>query len=200
MDRWHPGGVVWLRRAIDLLLIALVALCLLGLVLGRIVPMTGRSTFVVAGGSMVPTIPLGGAVVVEPVAPADLRVGDIVSLRSGEQRAVFTHRIIRIADRDGAVWIETRGDANEAPDPSISPATAVIGRVVVILPLAGFLVALLAIPSGVVFVVSLGLLLLMASWSLDRDHLEAEPDAADPVSDDLEADGPASGRAAHPVR
>ncbi len=83
---------------------------------------------------MEPTIPLGAAVIVEPVAPADLAVGDIVSLRSGPQRAVFTHRIIRIADRDGEVWIETQGDANDAPDPSITPATAVIGRVAVIIP------------------------------------------------------------------
>jgi len=200
MDRWHAGGGVWLRRGLDLLLIALVALCLFGLVIGRIVPMTGRATFVVAGGSMAPTIPLGAAVIVEPVAPADLAVGEIVSLRSGEQRAIFTHRIVRIADRDGATWIETRGDANDAPDPSITPATAVIGRVVVILPLAGFLVALLSIPSGVVFVVSLGLLLLMASWSLERDPLEPDPDADDPATEDVERDGRSPGPSPHPVR
>ena len=79
---------------------------------------------------MEPTIPLGSAVVVVPSPRPTSRVGDVVSLQVGEQRAVFTHRIVRLAEREGAVWLETQGDANAAPDPSLVPATAVIGRVV----------------------------------------------------------------------
>jgi signal peptidase I len=180
-DRWLAGGRTWVRRALDLLLLALVGISLFGIVLGRIVPLAGGATFVVAGGSMDPTIPLGAAVVVEPVAARELAVGDIVSLRSGPQHAVFTHRIVRLADRGGEVWIETQGDANAAPDPSISPAGAVIGRVVVSIPYAGYLVALLSIPSGVLFIVSFGLVLLMSAWALDRDPLDErrERDALD---------------------
>jgi signal peptidase I len=191
MAQWlGTRGVVWLARGLDVLLIALVATCLFAIVLGRLVPLTGRQTLVVAGGSMEPTIHLGSAVITEPVTTDALRVGDVVSLRSGAQRAIFTHRIIRIAERDGAIWIETRGDANDAPDPSITPATAVIGRVDTVIPYAGFIVALLSIPSGVVFVLALGLLLLMATWSLDdlkHDH-GADPDLADPDLADLDAD------------
>lgn len=185
-DRRILEGRIWVRRVLDLLLIALVGISLFGLVLGRIVPMTGGATFVVAGGSMDPTIPLGAAVVVEPVAERDLAVGDIVSLRSGAQHAVFTHRIIRLADRDGETWIETQGDSNPAPDPSLSPAGAVIGRVAVSIPYAGYLVALLSIPSGVLFIVSFGLVLLMSAWALDRDPLEdrRELDALDLGSDE----------------
>jgi len=182
MDRWRSGGT-WLRRGLDALLIVLVALCLLALVLGRILPMTGRPILVVAGGSMEPTIPLGAAVVVEPVDPADLTVGDIVSLRSGPDGAIFTHRIVRIADRDGQLWFETKGDANDQADPSITSARSIIGRTILVLPLAGYLIALLSLTSGVVFVLSLGLLLLMATWALDdrrspddSEDLEAEPD------------------------
>jgi signal peptidase I len=179
-------GRTWVRRALDLLLIVLVGISLFGLVLGRIVPMTGRATFVVAGGSMDPTIPVGAAVVVEPVAGRDLAVGDVVSLRSGPQHAVFTHRIVRLADRGGQIWIETQGDANPAPDPSLSPASAVIGRVAASIPYAGYLVALLSIPSGVLFIVSFGLVLLMSAWALDRDPLDErrELDALDLGPDD----------------
>ncbi len=173
MDR-QRRGTTWLRRALDLALIGVVVVALFGVVLGRVVPLFGASTFVVAGGSMEPTIPLGAAVVVRPVAAGELAVGDVVSLRSGPQRAVFTHRIIRIAARDGQPWLETKGDANDAPDPSITPATAVLGREVLVIPYAGFLVALLSIPSGILFVIALGIVLLVGSWALDRDPAEAE--------------------------
>jgi signal peptidase len=167
MER-HGRGVTWIRRALDGALVVVVALGLFGLFLGRVVPLTGAATFVVAGASMEPSIPLGAAVVVTPVDERDLAVGDVVSLRSGPERAVFTHRIIRIVDRAGEVWIETQGDANGTADPSITPATAVIGRLLVTVPYAGFLVALLSIPSGVLFVIAIGLTLLLAAWSLER--------------------------------
>ena len=191
MDR-HGRGVTWIRRALDGALVVVVALGLFGVFLGRVVPLTGDATFVVAGASMEPSIPLGAAVVVAPVDARDLAVGDVVSLRSGPERAVFTHRIIRIADRAGAVWIETQGDANETADPSITPATAVIGRQVVTIPYAGFLVALLSIPSGVLFVIALGVVLLLAAWTLERDTTSSDTEAApigsagpEPVTDGL---------------
>lgn len=159
--------VTWTRRGLDLALVLLVAICLLTIVLARVVPLTGRATLIVAGGSMVPALELGTAVVVEPVDPASLRVGDIVSLRSGAQRAIFTHRITRVIDRDGAVWIETKGDANADVDPSITPATAVVGRVSVAVPKIGYLIALLSAPVGILFAISLGSLLLFAGWVLE---------------------------------
>jgi len=177
----QDSGGRGIGRSLDIALLVLIGVCALGLVLGRVVPLTGHTTFVVAGGSMEPAIPLGSAVVVEPVDPRALVVGDVVSLRSGSQRAVFTHRIVRIAERDGEVWVETKGDANPSNDPSITPASAIVGRVIVSIPLAGFLIALLSIPSGVLFVVSLGLLLLIGSWTLERPR--------EPVADeDLDVD------------
>ena len=159
--------LTWTRRGLDLALILLVVTCLLTIVLARVVPLTGRSTLVVAGGSMAPALDIGTAVVVEPVEPSSLRVGDLVSLRSGAERAIFTHRITRLIDRDGAVWIETKGDANAGVDPSITPATSVIGRVSVALPKVGYLIALLSAPVGILFVISLGSLLLFAGWIIE---------------------------------
>ena len=86
---------------------------------------------------MEPAIHLGSAIVVEPVDPRSLAVGDVVSLRSGPNRAIFSHRIIRVVVRDGAVWIETKGDANAAADPSLTPASQVIGRASATIPMAG---------------------------------------------------------------
>ena len=77
------GAMSGLRRLLDGLLLALVAVSLGVLLLGRVVPLTGHPTLVVAGPSMEPAIPMGSAVVLDPVASADLAVGDVVSLRSG---------------------------------------------------------------------------------------------------------------------
>ncbi|MCY7419783.1 MAG: signal peptidase I, partial [Chloroflexi bacterium] len=166
------------------LLFALVAVSLGVLVLGRVVPLLGHPTLVVAGPSMETAISLGSAVVLDQVPPASLAVGDVVSLRSGADRAIFTHRIVRLAEREGALWLETQGDANATPDPSLTPATAVIGRVGLWIPYAGFLLALYSEPSGIVFVVSLGMVLLLLGISLEagtvrRDGPMFEPE---PVS------------------
>jgi signal peptidase len=159
---------LWTRELCDAALVLLVALCLLTVVLGRLVPLTGRTTLVVAGGSMEPAIGLGSAIVVEPVDPHSLAVGDVVSLRSGPDRAIFTHRIIRVVVQDGTVWIETKGDANATADPSLTPASQVIGRASVTIPGAGYLIALLSSLHGIVFVISLGLVLLLAASMVDN--------------------------------
>lgn len=155
--------VLWARDLFDAALVLLVALCLLTIALGRVLPLTGRTTLVVAGGSMEPAIGLGSAIVVEPVDPRSLAVGDVVSLRSGPDRAIFSHRVIRVVVRDGATWVETKGDANETEDPSLTPASQIIGRASVTIPNAGYLIALLSSLHGIVFVISLGLVLLLAA-------------------------------------
>ena len=156
------------RRTLDVLLPLLIGLVVVTLVIARGVPaVVGGTTFVVGGGSMEPTIPLGSAVVAAPVAASDLAVGDIVSLRVGPRHAVFTHRIVRVVDRDGAVWLETKGDANTAADPSLVPATDVIGRVSLSVPLAGYLVRAIGSLQGILFVLATGVLLLAGAWILE---------------------------------
>ncbi|MEO5884183.1 MAG: signal peptidase I [Candidatus Limnocylindrales bacterium] len=159
--------VAILGRLVDVALLAVIAVGLSSVVVGRLLPILGHPVYVVAGPSMVPAIGVGSAVVLETVPASALAVGDVVSLRSGPARAVFTHRIVRIAEQDGEIWLETRGDANDAPDPSITPATAVIGRVTTSLPYAGYLIALLSTVPGLVLVLSTGGLLLALGWWLD---------------------------------
>jgi len=154
---------LWAREAIDAALVLLVVICLFTIALGRVLPLTGRTTLVVAGGSMEPAISLGSAIVVEPVDPATLAVGDVVSLRSGPNRAIFSHRVIRVVVRDGTTWVETKGDANDSADPSLTPASQIIGRASMTIPSAGYLIALLSSLHGIVFVISLGLVLLLAA-------------------------------------
>ena len=164
------------RRTVDLLLIALIGAVLVAVVLARGLPLlTGGTTFVVAGGSMEPAIPMGSVVLTTPVAPDGLRPGDVVSLQTGPEHAVFTHRIVRLATLPDGPYIETKGDANPAVDPALVAATDVIGRVDLFVPYAGYGVALLSSIQGVLFVCSLAALLLVAAWLLEsfEDDLRA---------------------------
>jgi signal peptidase len=163
------------RRALDVLLLALILLVLATIAVARIIPsVTGGATFVVGGGSMEPAIPLGSVVIVSPVDSGDLRVGDVVSVRVGDRQAVFTHRIVRLVPRDDGLWIETKGDANAKADPSIIPALTVIGRLQASIPFAGYAVHLLSTGPGVLFLLAIAVLILAGAWLLESLELDQE--------------------------
>ncbi len=163
------------RRTLDVLLIAVILIVLATITIARIIPsISGGSTFVVGGGSMEPTIPFGSAVVVTPVDTADLHVGDIVSMRVGKEQAVFTHRIVRLVPRDDGLWIETKGDNNAKPDPSIIPASTVVGRLQMSIPYAGYAVKLLSTGPGVLFLLAIGVMILAGAWFLESLELDQE--------------------------
>jgi signal peptidase len=172
------------RRALDGLLVTLVAVILVALGLGRVVPFFGGTTLVVAGPSMGAAVPIGAAVVATPIDPGELAVGDIVSIQVGPENAVFTHRIVRIAHPRGEVWLETAGDANPEPDPAIVPASAVIGRVGLVVPYAGYLLALVSTLSGLAFVFGLSAVLVSAAWILETVEVEPDRPTTIPVDPD----------------
>lgn len=163
------------RKTLDVLLVLLIVGVLGVVVLARVLPaVTGGTTFVVGGPSMEPAIPLGSAVHAEPVDPATLRAGDVVSLQAGLKHAVFTHRITRIVTLPDGTYIETKGDNNEAPDPSLVPVEDIVGRVTVSVPLAGFGIALMSSYQGVMFLIAFGLVLLASAWLLETIEEEQQ--------------------------
>ena len=155
------------RWVLDAAVIGLVAIVLGAVILGRVVPMTGNQSLIIGGPSMEPTLPLGAAVVIEPIAPADISVGDIVSVQSGDGRAIYTHRVVRRLALQGVPYLETKGDNNEAADAATVPAKAVIGRVMLVVPMMGFVLAWLSAVSGVAFLLGLGALLVLTAMLLD---------------------------------
>jgi signal peptidase len=157
-------------RLIDVLLVTLAIMSLAGAVVARMLPATGHELVVIAGGSMEPTIPIGSLVVLEPVGVADLRAGDIVSIRAAADRSVVTHRIVRVVERAGDVWLEMRGDANAEPDPVLVPARAVLGRAALIEPGLGRALTMFGTPSG--FLVLGGVAGLLYGVSLALRALE----------------------------
>ena len=88
------------RWLLDLALIALVMSVLSLVLAANIGPAVGHQMVVIRGSSMSPAIPLGAVVDITSVKPQDLRVGDVVTLKS-PGGTVYTHRIVRIVTLPG---------------------------------------------------------------------------------------------------
>jgi signal peptidase len=73
--------------------------------------------FSVLSGSMAPGIPTGSMVIVTRVPAADLHVGDVITFAPPGRAAFISHRIYSLDGPAGAPVVETKGDANPAPDP-----------------------------------------------------------------------------------
>jgi len=154
------------RWLLDLALIALVMSVLSLVLAANIGPAVGHQMVVIRGSSMSPAIPLGAVVDITSVKPQDLRVGDVVTLKS-PGGTVYTHRIVRIVTLPDGLYIETQGDAVGKPDAPLQPVSEVSGRVTYSLPFLGFLLYMLTIPTGVLSIFSLALTMLLCIWLLE---------------------------------
>jgi signal peptidase len=102
--------------------------------------LAGATPYTVLTGSMRPHYPPGTLVVVKPVDPRDVRVGDVVTyqLESGKPEVV-THRVVRVATSlDGHTTFTTQGDANDVPDDKAVRPVQVQGRLWYSVPYLGY--------------------------------------------------------------
>ena len=121
----------------------------------------GYRTFAVLSGSMEPNIMTGDAVVDEPIHPLQAHVGDVITFkdpsRGGE---LVTHRVRSIRQEGGIVAIVTKGDANDTVERFKVPAGGSIGRVKLVLPSAGRVIAAIRGRYGRLLLIALPALLL----------------------------------------
>ena len=128
----------YLRLAISAAL--LILMTALGFAVIVVPAITKSVPLTVLTSSMEPGLPPGTLLIVRPVAPADIRMGDVVTyqIRSGEP-GVITHRIIAITTTaSGERSFTLQGDNNGAPDPDAVRAAQVQGRLWYSLPYLGW--------------------------------------------------------------
>jgi signal peptidase len=144
------------------------ALLLAGLTVGpRFLP---YQAYAVISESMEPAIPAGSVVVLSPVGPNDLVVGDVITFRRpGNAEAVVTHRIVGIEATGDSSLLITRGDANDEPDPWRVPALAENWRLSFALPQVGTLLEDLQGLNGRLLLIAIPALLL--GLLALRDHV-----------------------------
>jgi signal peptidase I len=128
-------------------------------------------TFIVRSGSMEPAIRTGALVVVQPVQPSSVRMGDVITYRRPDDPDnTITHRVVEVrpAQNAGPVF-RTRGDANNAIDPWEVQLQGIAWRVTFSVPFAGYLFAFTQQPAGrALFLIvpgaGLALLWLQRTW------------------------------------
>lgn len=123
----------------------------------------GGRLYSIQTGSMEPGISPGGMVAIRPVEPASLRVGDVVTYVSPENRNVtITHRIIELEEsaQSGRTIITTQGDANAVPDQPVSDAL-VVGRMSFYVPFAGAVLDFVRNPLGLLALIYVPALTVM---------------------------------------
>ncbi|NLM45359.1 MAG: signal peptidase I [Firmicutes bacterium] len=89
--------------------------------------------FCVVSGSMEPALPVGCIIVIDTDKSRLYDPGDIITYRLGDE--YITHRVTEL-EYDGSFFYRTRGDANVSADSEPVAHTAVVGRVVLALPLS----------------------------------------------------------------
>ena len=99
--------------------------------------LSGLGTFIVTGGSMEPSIQKGSLVLVQPVSPSEVTVGDVITFQQYDQTT--THRVTSIAATALGPVFTTKGDANVIADPEDKTFAGQVGVVRVALPVAGYL-------------------------------------------------------------
>lgn len=121
------------------------------------------TVLVVLSGSMEPSMPTGGLAFVEPVDPAAIQVGDIVTFPvPGQPGALVSHRVTSVEQVAGKPVLLTKGDANDEPDAWRTPASSVKGTVNVSLPYLGHATQLLRTQGGfILLLVVPGLLIVL---------------------------------------
>ena len=103
----------------------------------------------VTTGSMEPTYKIGGVVVVRPVDPANIGVGDIITYEVAKTPEVLvTHRIVGVVEDSSLFGFRTKGDANSFLDTKVVLPEDIRGRVELYIPLFGHFVTFVKTPHG----------------------------------------------------
>lgn len=143
----------------------------------------GFNMYEVLSGSMEPGIHTGSVIFDKPnVNTSSLHVGDVITFKApnqeyGANEMIITHRIHKVVHQNGQVLFETKGDANNAPDPSLVPAANVIAQYDnVTIPDLGFYLSFMKTKLGIGLLLILpgALLIFSTMLSLFREILKIE--------------------------
>jgi len=128
----------------------------------------GVRPVVITSGSMEPTVSTGALVITRTVPAADLEVGDVVTVPTTTGSRV-THRIVALDEAGSGVILTLRGDANPVPDAEPYPVSSA-DRMVVDVPLVGYVLSAMRSPAGLVVggALTAALLLFLFSGGHDR--------------------------------
>ena len=185
----------WTRRLLDVLLVTAVLAVVVTAATQLLAPDAGGRAMVIGGGSMEPAIGRGAFTLTLPAGTETYGVGDVVTIQQGGATP-YTHRITRLTELEGVPYVETKGDANAAPDPAIVPTRAIIGKVALSIPLLGYLVMLLATAAGLAGFLAVCATMLILVWVIEELEDQRCPECA-AVAAELDAGSASAAASVH---
>jgi len=112
----------------------------------------GIRMLVVKSGSMEPTIKTGALVIDK--AESEYQVGEIVTFKDRENpKETITHRIVGVETQNNITLFTTQGDANGTPDSTKVTQDRILGKVIIDIPILGYIVAFARTWPGVVVLI-----------------------------------------------
>lgn len=113
--------------------------------------------YIIISPSMVPTIKVEDAIVIQRKEANELKVGDIITFLSSDPRysgLTITHRIVGIEkSKKGDLYYKTKGDNNNTEDSALVSYRNVYGKVIVTIPKIGYLQRILTNVYGWIFLI-----------------------------------------------
>lgn len=131
---------LWAYLRVSLSVAVLIMLVALGAAVIVVPAATGATPLTVLTSSMEPGLPPGTLLVVKPVEPEDVRIGDVVTyqLESGKS-TVVTHRVIEVTKTAGGEYsFILQGDNNSQPDPNPIREVQIQGKLWYSVPYIGW--------------------------------------------------------------
>jgi signal peptidase len=122
----------------------------------------GYQPFLVQSGSMEPSIMTGDVVVIQ--SQGTYFINDVVTFRTSASdnspSRIVTHRIVAVAQGKVRSY-STKGDANRAGDEDVITDQQIIGKVVLVIPKLGYLVAFSKSPRGLIILLVIPAIVLI---------------------------------------
>jgi len=142
----------------------------------------GYRAYIIYGGSMGQSLPMGSVGIAKRVEAEAIAVGDVVALQRSSQSLPILHRVIAIDASSGTPMLITQGDANKEPDATPVSLQGKGDKIVLAIPWIGYVVNFAHSAPGRLFLFYIPLTILVGSvlwdtWkpTIPRPYLSEEP-------------------------
>ena len=171
-QRQPAVSLAFLRRTVKTLILAvLIAPVVAGAIVfasSTLPTLMGYGSLVVSSGSMSPTIKPGDALIVKPIASVQsILPGDVITYQPIDSDLSTTHRVVGVREIKGRTYYQTKGDAVKTVDPNLVSSETVKAKVLLKVPMVGYLLHYAGSRWGKVIVYGSPALLLMA-WEISK--------------------------------
>jgi len=121
-------------------IIAIPLVVAVGVLIFPFVAYFGNNIMVVTSDSMVPILKPNDLIIVKPSKIEEVKQNDIIAFDSHMHGiGIIAHRAIQVADDEGVIGIDTKGDNNSKQDPWTVHDEDLIGIVINVIPAFGIL-------------------------------------------------------------